>query len=290
MNRLALALGLASLVMACEVSTEPSSRGARTSGGSEPSSVPLPPEAQQPVARALGIGRLLFEYDKVAAEGTDVMLAATDAADRANTGGYLVLRGEQRWSVVFFTKDEDPRISARITVEPGKPSVFQRVRPAEPASEAERIAIRARQAAIAAVPRIVQRLNPVVFTGADAVEVRRLAGEIDGAPSDEKVIVYLLAASARPNVAVLGRHYRAVARTDGTIEKIEPMSKTALEIPGPPPGVKSGGVFMFVTHVLGDWPTEAHVFASLLYRQSVFVITSRGNFHVEGDRIEGLSR
>ncbi|AKU99179.1 hypothetical protein AKJ09_05843 [Labilithrix luteola] len=272
-------------MMACGASSEPSSSRAHTPGDT---AVPIPPEAQQQAARASGVGRLLFEYDKVAAEGTDVMLANADATDRASLGGYLVLHDALRWSVVFFTKGDDPRICARITIEPGKPPVFQRVRPAEPASDAERIAIRTRQAAIAAVPSVVQPLNPVVFTGADAVEVRRLAGELGSGPPDEKVIVYLLAGSTRPNVAVLGRHYRAVARTDGTIEKIEPMSKAPIEIPmAPPPGAKSAG--LMVSHVLGDWPTEAHVFASLLYRHPVFVMTARGNFSVDGERIERLS-
>jgi len=45
---------------------------------------------------------------------------------------------------------------------------------------------------------------------------------------------------------------------------------------------------LVVSHVLSDWPTEAHVFASLLYRQPVIVATARGRFMVEGDRVRSL--
>jgi hypothetical protein len=249
----------------------------------------MPPEAQPHLARAIGIGRLLHAYDQVAAEGTDVMQANADATDRATVGGYLVVHSDTRWSVLFFTKGDDPRICARITVEPGKPSVFQRVRPTEPASAAERNAIRARQAALTAVPEVLQPLNPVVLTNADGVEVQQLATDLgSGALAEGKSVIYLLAGTSRPGVAVLGRHYRALARPDGTIEKIEAMSKAPIEISEAdlPPGART--VAMVVSHVLGDWPTEAHVFASLLYRQPVHVITRRGHFRVAGDRIERL--
>ena len=295
-----LASALAWCLVACGATNESGgARSAGTHGGdgrpgtsasaSHDSALPIPPEGQPHIQRAISVGRILHAYDLVAAEGTDVMLANTDVADRASIGGYLVQNDEAGWTVAFFTKDADPRIFARITVVPGQPSAFQRLRPAEPASAAERTAIRARQAAIAAVPEIVQPLNPVVLTGAHALEVRKLAGELDGETSTEaKSVVYLLAGTTRPNVAVLGRHYRAIARAGGAIEKIEPMSKGVIEISAAnvPKGAQDVG--LVVTHLLSDWPTEAHVFASLLYRKSVGVITARGVFSVEGDRIRRI--
>jgi hypothetical protein len=274
--------------MACGATSE--SGGARSAGTKRAKAGPgIPPEGEPYIQRAINVGRILHAYDQVAAEGTDVMQANADAADHASLSGYLVEHDESRWSVAFFTKDADPRIAARITVVPGKPPAFQRVRPAAPASAAERTAIRARQGAMAAVPEVVQPLNPVVLTGADALEARKLAGELDsGTPTEAKSVVYLLAGTTRPNVAVLGRHYRAIARADGTIDKIEPMSKGVIEISAAdlPPGARKAG--LVVSHVLSDWPTEAHVFASLLYRMPVGVVTARGTFMVEGDRIRSL--
>lgn len=273
---LALAVGL----NACGGAAE--SGGARSAEASEA----LPPEMQTHLHRATAVGRILHAYDQVAAEGTDVMQANADEADRASIGGYLVEHDQAGWAVVFFTRDADPQVLARIAVAPGKQASFRRIRPAEPASAAQRVSIRARQAALEGVTEKTQPLNPIVLTGADAVDARILAGEPEGAASTgAKSVVYLLAGTSRPDVAVLGRHYRALARADGTIEKLEALSKGPIEISAAdlPPGAT--GSALFVTHVLGDLPTEAHVFASLLYRKPVAVATARGRFVVDGERI-----
>jgi hypothetical protein len=53
---------------------------------------------------------------------------------------------------------------------------------------------------------------------------------VDGA--DDGVLVYLLAGSPRNDVAVFGKHHRALISPDGrTVMKLEPLSKGIIEIP-----------------------------------------------------------
>ncbi len=122
-----------------------------------------------------------------------------------------------------FTKDDEPRIS-RTHYDGARQAIRlpERVRPAESPSDAERIAIRVRQAAITAVPSVVQPLNPIVFTGADADEVRRLAGELGSGTRRGR----------RPSSTSPGQAAQALpcsvgaliarSRTDGTIEESNP--------------------------------------------------------------------
>lgn len=177
---------------------------------------------------------------------------------------------------MFVSKDDPRKIAyqVRVFARPGRRSEYEAFNPPKPALPGLVLRMQARQAAIKAVPDLVQPLNPVV-----------LPAEID----DERgILVYLLAGTTKPNVVVFGRHYRVLVEEDGsTIKYVRPLSKSVLEMPVmPPSGSKSEA--LVVMHLVTEWPLETHVFASLLHKLPIVVATSRGNWWVNADRIAFL--
>ena len=119
-----------------------------------------------------------------------------------------------------------------------------------------------------------QPLNPVL-----------LPGEMIG---ERGILVYLLAGTTKPNVAVLGRHFRVLTSDDGArLVRFTPLSKVALELPTRAPAGTSAAA-LAVSHLVTDFPLETHVFASLLNKLPIYVVTRRGYWCVDGDRIRFL--
>jgi len=257
--------------------------GARGAGCLLVKGLPIPEDLREDVARAERVGREIFFQDQAAATGTDVLFARVERPDDHGVGGFLTVPegGEggagppPSFQVMFFTRDEEPRIAFRVHVparEGVKPSL-ERIDPPAPPSGEERVLIRGRQAALAALEERIQPINPVVLPGS-------LIGE-DG------ILVYLLA-STQENRAVFDKHYRVLVSADGrTVKRFEPLSKTAMELPMEPPE-KGERVGLFVSHLLSDSPIETHVFTSMLHRLPVVVDTARGKWLVEGDRVKFL--
>jgi len=178
--------------------------------------------------------------------------------------------------VWFFTNDDPVKIAYRIRVfiRPGRQSEFEAFNPPQPTPSGLALLIKARQAAIKAVPDIVQPLNPELFPG-----------EID---NEHGILVYLLAGTTQSNVVVFGRHYRVLVGEDGsTIKYVRPLSKSVFEMPTVLPSGKKPDA-LFVTHLVTEWPLETHVFASLLHKLPIYVATSRGNWRVDADKITFL--
>lgn len=237
---------------------------------------PLSPEAQAAIERALAIGREIYLQDVMSAWGTDVL--RENIKDLGNLGGYLTLQeghddGTPRgtWLVQFFSREPTPRMLYRIRLwkDRSQKPAFEKVDPPAALNESERVIIGARQAAIKAIPRPSQPINPVV-----------LPAQILGQKGS---LVYLLAGTTRSDVFVLGQHHRVLVGEDGQVQKVEPLSKTIIEIPRGPPGQEA--VAVVVTHIVSDYPTETHVFAALLYRQPVYVGTRTGKWRVTGKEI-----
>jgi hypothetical protein len=102
------------------------------------------------------------------------------------------------------------------------------------------------------------------------------------------VLVYLLAGTKRPDVAVLGRHFRALVPIEGTsLTYLKPLSNSAMEIPTRDP-YGEPVVGLGISHLVTDFPLETHVFTSLLHKTPIHVVTQRGAWRVDGERISFL--
>lgn len=245
--------------------------------------VPIPENLREPVKRAEDIGRQLYYLDKVTAMGTDALLERIGRSGTKGLGGYLPLREvdeegrpKDSWVVMFFTAEDSPRISheVRVFAKVGKVTEYSKVDPPRKPTNDLLMLIRVRQVAISALPEVVQPINPVL-----------LPSEVDG---EEGMVVYLLAGTTKPDVAVFGKHYRAVVARDGSVvRKISPMSKTVLEVPTRDP--KGEVKALFVSHILTDWPLETHVFTSMRHKLPIYVSTKRGVWKVNGDKVSLIS-
>lgn len=243
----------------------------------------IPEDLDGLVERAEAIGRAIYVLDSASAVGTDALLDEVPDPEQAGLAGYLTVadtgsdgRPTGSFRVYFFTDEERPRVSYTVSVSGAavEDAHVRKNESPEAPSEAVALLIRARQTALGALKQPVQPINPVVVPG-------RAIGE-------QGFLVYLLAGTKRPNVAVLGRHYRVVVSPDGgSVKRFEPLSKgileLALESPDMPKGAKVHG--LLVTHLVTDYPLETHVFVSLLYGKPLFVGTARGLWKVERGRI-----
>jgi len=224
------------------------------------------------------IGRQIYVLDKVSAIGTDVLREKVPNFHEKNLAGYLPfreagddLRPKASYVVTFFTQEEPMRIAYEIRVKPDAVPEFAAFDPPKPAPGSFVRMAKARQAAVAALPSHPQPINPLILPA-------ELLGE-------KGMMVYLIAGTSQPNLAVFGRHYRVlIPEQGGPPSYVMPLSKSILEVPT---NASKGGTVeaVFVTHLLTDWPLETHVFVSLLIRKPVYVGTKVGIWCVDGDKI-----
>jgi len=237
------------------------------------------------VAQASKLGRLIYLLDKAAALGSDALLARIPPKDHVPIGGFLATRdvepsGAEKpsFTVLFFTPGDGPHIAYRVRVpfKPGARSTVEDVTPPAEPNKPTEVLIRARATALAALPKTAQPINPVVLLARPTI-------------GEEGILVYLLAGTKTRDLAVFGKHHRVLLSADGTtVLRFEPLSKSALEISLQVARPGSKPVEMIVSHIVTDYPLETHVFVSLLHNVPVIVVTQRGTWRVDGERIEFL--
>jgi hypothetical protein len=249
--------------------------------------IPTPADLADKIQLSIDYGRSIYAQDHASAIGTDVLFANLPRDEKeAWRGGYLTVREAEEgeppkerpyWTVVFYTKSAEPLIKYRIRVPVDgvtKPS-FERVVPPEPPTRPMALLIRAREAAIQAAGPFDQSINPVVLPGM-------------GFGDRDDLLVELLAGTTKPNTIVLGKHFRVLVSSDGArVKSVTPLSKGALEMSTRselvPKGAQVTG--LYVTQIVTDYPVETHVFASMLSRMPLYVLTSRGTWLVDRDSI-----
>jgi hypothetical protein len=250
-----------------------------------PPPLPIPADLKAKVETSIEIGRQLYLQDKVASIATDVMFGELkETAKAQGVAGYLAFpapeeqgTAKRSWIVVFYTGDEHALIKyrVRVPVTGSEKPRFERVEPPTPASELLQFYIDARAAALKAAGPFTQPMNPIVMPA--------------GALSDDKndLLVELIAGTKNDNVVVLGKHFRVIAGSDGTIKSVTPLAKAPLEIElQNQPGKQLAG--MVVGELVADYPLEIHVLASMQARLPLFIGNARGNWKVEGDQVSFL--
>ncbi len=251
----------------------------------EPASIAIPSELQEKISLSEALGGELYITDKIAIIGTDVMLENIKDPLKAGIRGYTVFRdGDMQgqptgsWSVKFFVNKSEPKIGYIVHITPPIPppgnatTKFKVVTPARKPSKDELVLFHAIRTAVDAIPDKVQPLNPVLMPA--------LAIGEDG------FLVYLLAGTKKDNTAVFGKHYRVVVSMDGrSASRVEPLTKTVLEVPIPLPKPDGTKPDLVVTHLLGDYPLETHVFTSLLHHKALYVGTEKYIWRINEGKI-----
>lgn len=244
-----------------------------------PTERPIPEDLRAEVTRSSNIGTKLYALDQASAIATDVLFANVEHPEEQGVVGYLPLlagRSEDHqpdsFLVSFFTGDDPPQVAYEVRVPLEGPPTFQAFAPPQAVGADLAALIRARQLAILAMPASNQPINPVLIPAAGPGEV----------------LVYLLAGTKQPHLAVFGRHFRARVPLGGSsVSEMKALSNSALEIPTKAPNGEPVEALV-VTHVVTDFPLETHVFTSLLHEKPVYVSTRRGIWRVEGRRITFL--
>lgn len=90
--------------------------------------------------------------------------------------------------------------------------------------------------------------------------------------------VFLIAQPSNPGMIVFGRHYRVSGQL------AIPSTKSCLAVPPGPPG----SVGSVTTHILSPYPTEFHVYLSLLHRMPIYVGIGKETWSVEDGKIRIL--
>src|SRR5262245_44691428 len=169
--------------------------------------LPIPEDLKPHLARALDLGHAIYQHDFVSSRGTDVLLekVGEEEASKQQLGGYITVRGADAdgtpadwWLVLFYTRGPAPRMRYRVRIWPNgrKAPQLEELEPPQDLKPGLQLLISARQAAIEAIGQPEQPLNPVV-----------LPAESIG---EHGILVYLIAGTKRPGVAVMGRHYRVL--------------------------------------------------------------------------------
>lgn len=247
---------------------------------SREATLPVPFDLQEAVERANILGTNLFLLDVATARAWSA-LAERIGRPPAQHGieHYLALMGDDdaghadgSVEVLFFTKDEVPRLAYRVKIGGSRRSA--EVHEQDPPSivrEPLMTLLNARWLALEAVPRTSQVVSTVLMPQRNG-----------------RIVVYVLAATSEPNVAVLGRHYRVEVAADGAeVERVTALSKAEIELPTRD---RSGQrlAALAITDGDVDQPTETHVFASRLANVPIIVTTGRGRWKVRATGIDYL--
>ena len=266
------------LMAGCIGAAHTQSPGAAPAGDER--SLPVPFDLQEGVERANILGTNLLLLDVATAHAQQALAERIGPLEQRGISPYIALMGgddngkpDGSIQVLFFTGDDVPRLMYRVLVGgEGRHTaeVFEQEAP-NVVHEPLLSLLNARWLALEAVPHTNQDVNTVLLPQRSG-----------------KIIVYVLAASSHPNVAVLGRHYRVDVAEDGAaVESVTALSKAELELPTRD---RSGQrlAALSITDGEADHPTETHVFASRLANVPLYVTTGRGRWKVRATGIDYL--
>jgi hypothetical protein len=248
-------------------------------GQSRETALPVPFDLQEAVERANILGTNLFLLDVATARAWDALSERIGPPQQHGIEHYLALMGDDdsghadgSVEVLFFTKDEVPRLAYRVKVGGSRRSA--EVHEQDPPSivhEPLMTLLNARWLALEAVPRTSQVVNTVLMPQRNG-----------------RIVVYVLAATSEPNVAVLGRHYRVEVAADGAeVERVTALSRAELELPTRDHSGQRLAA-LAITDGDVDHPTETHVLASRLANVPIIITTGRGRWKVRATGIDYL--
>jgi len=232
------------------------------------------PEQLAAVERASAIGWELYEHDQAAWHGTDAALEDIRDPSAEGIGGWITERTPGGIQVLFLKPEGDTVIAAyRALYRDG--AIRERGRINQPLTEVQARINRARLIAIEApmpqqcAPRYNSVTLPRATPGPDGVDVD----------------VYLMPAMATLTDVPFGGHFRfAVDTSAGIVRETQRFTNSCLTLQ-----VERNAAGLMITQLIGDTPTEIHVFESLTARVPVYVGTNSGVWSVTGREIRFIS-
>jgi hypothetical protein len=240
-------------------------------------------EYRAAIERAERLGTMLYVHDTAAWRATDELVRRHLLEKDHRIRGWITAMSDTSDAVIVTFVGElngAPHALYRVSVPAGDGKLgFEALKPARTLTEGERASFAARSTAMDALsrekPRCADQYNTVVLPVRDG---------------DEPVIlVYLLAATAEPDVVVAGGHLRYAISPDGaTIEGQRAFTKSCLVLSTKDVPDRKDVQGMMLTHLLDPTPTEIHVFLSRTYQRPFFIATAENEllWKVDGSVIE----
>lgn len=225
-------------------------------------------------ARASAVGLELYQHDQAAWHGTDAMQA--EIADPAAEGfsGWFT-ESDDGGIVLLFVRGEGEnlRVAYRSLYRDGE--IRETGRADRPLTDVEMRIFRARQIAFAAFPseRCARTYNTVILP--------RVERGTDGADID----VYLMPAFEDMRRVPFGGHYRLAIDSEARdVRETAQFTRGCITIDTAANGADRPAALM-ITQLIGETPTEIHVFLSLTTRTPIYVSARSGLWAVEGRNI-----
>jgi len=232
------------------------------------------PEQLAAVERASAIGAELYEHDQAAWHGTDAMLE--DIRDPRGEGlqGWITERTPDGVQVLFL-KPQGDTITAAYRALYRDGAIRERGRINQPLTEVQARINRARLIAIEAP--LPQQCAPQY----NSVTLPRATPESDGVDVD----VYLMPAMVTLTDVPFGGHFRfAIDTSAGVVRETQRFTNGCITL-----RAERNAAGLMITQLIGDTPTEIHVFESLTARVPVYVGTNSGVWSVTGREIRFIS-
>jgi hypothetical protein len=227
------------------------------------------------VEREAAVGWELYEHDQAAWHGTDAMLEDVRDPRREGLSGWITERTPEGVQILFL-KPQGETVTAIYRALYRDGQIRERGRIDRPLTEPKARLNRARLLAVATpLPQQCAEHN-------NSITLPRSVPGQDGADVD----VYLMPAMSTLNEAPFGGHFRFAVDTDaGVVRETQRFTNGCITLP-----FDRNAAGLMITQLLGDTPTEIHVFESLTIRIPVYVgVNSTEIWSVSGREIAFVS-
>jgi hypothetical protein len=233
------------------------------------------PDELAAVQRASAVGWEIYEHDQAAWHGTDAMLADIPDPHAEGVQGWITERTPDGVQVLFLRPQGDSVTAVyRALYRDGALREHGRIH--QQLTEAQARINRARLAVVVAAP-----LPQQCAARYNSVTLPRATPGPDGADVD----VYLMPAQATADEVPFGGHFRfAVDSGAGVVREVQRFTNGCITLP-----IAQNAAALMITQLVGDTPTEIHVFESLTVERPVYVVARSGQWSVEGRSIRRVS-
>ncbi|MCX7356779.1 MAG: hypothetical protein NT015_01315 [Alphaproteobacteria bacterium] len=232
------------------------------------------PEQLAAAERAASIGNELFEHDQAAWHGTDAMLEDIRDPHGEGLSGWITERTPEGIQVLFL-KPRGDSVTAIYRALYRDGQIRERGRIDEPLTEVQTRLNRA---------RLIATQAPMPQQCAERYNSVTLPRDTPGAEGAD-VDVYLMPAMTRLDQVPFGGHFRlAVDTTVGVVRETQRFTNGCIALP-----IARNAAALMITQLIGDTPTEVHVFESLTIGKPVYVSTNSAIWSVTGREITFVS-